>query len=93
MKTYIKGKGKLSHLLGTLINKDDPNFVSWDEEDSHFMSWLWSSILACFSLRQWEFDLQFNKPILRCRVLLRFMNSRQKSMMPNKVFELSVTML
>ena len=44
VKTYIKGKGKLSHLLGPTINKDDPNFVSWDEENSQIMSWLWNSM-------------------------------------------------
>ena len=44
MKTYFKEKGKLSHLLGLMINKDDPKFVSWDEENSEIMSWLWNSM-------------------------------------------------
>ena len=41
---YFKEKGKLSHLLGLMINKDDPKFVSWDEENSEIMSWLWNSM-------------------------------------------------
>ena len=44
VNTYFKGNGKLSHLFGPTINKDDPNFVSWDEEDSQIMSWLWNSM-------------------------------------------------
>ena len=44
IKTYIKGKGKLSHLIGPVVSKDDPRFVVWDEEDSQIMSWLWNSI-------------------------------------------------
>ena len=39
IKTYIKGKGKLNHLIGPVVSKDDPRFVVWDEEDSQIMSW------------------------------------------------------
>ena len=31
VKTCIKGKGKLSHLMGPMVSKDDPRFVMWDE--------------------------------------------------------------
>ena len=44
IKTYIKGKEKLSHLIGPVVGKDDPWFVMWDEEDSQIMSWLWNSM-------------------------------------------------
>ena len=44
IKTYIKGKGKLSHLIGPVVSKDDQRFFMWDEEDSQIMSWLWNSI-------------------------------------------------
>ncbi|KAK3009342.1 hypothetical protein RJ639_013424 [Escallonia herrerae] len=42
---FLKGKGKLSHLLGTGPKKGDPRFDAWDEEDSMVMSWLWNSML------------------------------------------------
>ena len=44
VKTCIKGKGKLSHLIGPVVSKDDPRFVVWDEEDYQIMSWLWNSM-------------------------------------------------
>ena len=47
--TFLKGKGKLSHLLGTGAKKGDPTFEAWDEEDSMVMSWLWNSILPKIS--------------------------------------------
>ncbi|XP_044504086.1 uncharacterized protein LOC123224478 [Mangifera indica] len=43
-RTYLKGKGRLNHLLGTGPVKDDPMFEAWDEEDSMIMSWLWDSM-------------------------------------------------
>ncbi|KAK2965727.1 LOW QUALITY PROTEIN: hypothetical protein RJ640_025453, partial [Escallonia rubra] len=45
VRTFLKGKGKLSHLLGTGPKKGDPRFDAWDEEDSMVMSWLWNSML------------------------------------------------
>ncbi|KAL5560244.1 hypothetical protein UlMin_036455 [Ulmus minor] len=42
--TSLKGKGKLSHLLGTRPKKGDPRFDAWDEEDSKVMAWLWNSM-------------------------------------------------
>ncbi|XP_071903167.1 uncharacterized protein [Coffea arabica] len=45
VQTFFKGKGKISHLLGTGPKKGDPKFAAWDEEDSMVMSWLWNSIL------------------------------------------------
>ena len=44
VRTYLKGKGRLSHLLGTGPAADDPAFGTWDEEDSMIMSWLWDSM-------------------------------------------------
>ena len=44
VQTFLKGKGKLSHLLGTGPTKGDPKFEAWDEADSMVMSWLWNSM-------------------------------------------------
>ena len=46
----MKGKEKLSHLLGTGPAKGDPEFHIWDEEDSMIMSWLWNSMLHEISI-------------------------------------------
>ena len=45
VKTFLKGKGKLSHLIGTEPAQNDPTFVKWDKKDSMIMSWLWNSML------------------------------------------------
>lgn len=44
VKTFLKGKGKISHLLGDSPNPKDPKFTVWEEEDSMIMSWLWNSM-------------------------------------------------
>ena len=38
VRTFVKGKGKLSHLLRTGLKPNDSQFVAWDEEDSMLMS-------------------------------------------------------
>ena len=43
--TFLKGKGKLSHLLRTGPKEGDPAFAVWDEQDSLVMSWLWNSMV------------------------------------------------
>ena len=40
----LKGKGKISHLMGTRPKSGDPRFEVWDEEDSMIMAWPWNSI-------------------------------------------------
>ena len=45
IRTFLKGKGKLSHLLGTGPKEGDPAFAAWDEEDSLIMSWIWNSMV------------------------------------------------
>ena len=40
----LKGKEKISHLMGTRPKPRDPHFVVWDEEDSMIMAWQWNSI-------------------------------------------------
>ena len=45
VRTFLKGKGKLGHLLGTGPEKGDPKFTAWDEEDSMVMSWLWNAMV------------------------------------------------
>ena len=42
--TVLKGKGKISHLMGTRPKPGDPRFEAWDEEDSMIMAWLWNSM-------------------------------------------------
>ncbi|TXG49302.1 hypothetical protein EZV62_025177 [Acer yangbiense] len=44
VKTFLKGKGKSSHLGGPIPEKNDPKFSEWDEKDSMIMSWLWNSM-------------------------------------------------
>ena len=44
VRTLLKGKGKLNHLIGPVPSEDDPKFIAWDEEDSMIMSWLWNSM-------------------------------------------------
>ncbi|TXG73092.1 hypothetical protein EZV62_001671 [Acer yangbiense] len=44
VQTFLKGKGKLSHLLGIRPPKEDPKYAAWDEADSMVMSWLWNSM-------------------------------------------------
>jgi len=41
----LKGRGKLSYLLGTGPKKGDSTFEAWDEENSMVMSWLRNSML------------------------------------------------
>ncbi|TXG72633.1 hypothetical protein EZV62_001212 [Acer yangbiense] len=44
VQTFLKGKGKVRHLLGTGPKEGDPKFEAWDEEDSMVMAWLWNSM-------------------------------------------------
>jgi len=46
VRTFLKGKGKIRHLLGTGPSKEDPTFDAWDEHDAMVMSWLWNSMLT-----------------------------------------------
>ena len=42
----LKGKGKISHLIGTRPKPRDHRFEVWDEEDSMIMAWLWNSMTS-----------------------------------------------
>ena len=44
VRTVLKGKGKISHIMGTGPDEKDPLFGVWDEEDSMIMAWLWNSM-------------------------------------------------
>ena len=44
IRTYLKGKGKLSHLQGAGPQEGDPKFAAWDEAHSMILSWLWNSM-------------------------------------------------
>ncbi|XP_040972687.1 uncharacterized protein [Gossypium hirsutum] len=45
VRTFLKGRGKLSHLLGTGPKEGDLKFDAWDEQDFMVMSWLWNSMM------------------------------------------------
>ncbi|RVX11286.1 hypothetical protein CK203_019739 [Vitis vinifera] len=54
-KTFLKGKRKLSHLMGIKPAQNDPTFVKRDGEDSMIMSWLWNlMLLKVYSMIQAE---------------------------------------
>ena len=38
VRPMLKGKGKISHLMGTRPKLGDPRFEAWDEEDSMIMT-------------------------------------------------------
>ena len=44
VRTVLKGKEKINHLMGTRPKPGDPHFEAWDEEDSMIMAWLQNSI-------------------------------------------------
>ncbi|KAI0498121.1 hypothetical protein KFK09_021362 [Dendrobium nobile] len=44
VRTYLKGKEKVHHLIGGGPKERDPKFEVWDEADSMIMSWLWNSM-------------------------------------------------
>ena len=44
VRTVLKGKGKISHLMGIDPKPGDPRFDVWDEEDFMIMVWLWNSM-------------------------------------------------
>lgn len=46
VRTFLKGRGKISHLLGIGPKPGDPRFDAWDEADAMVMSWLlWNSMV------------------------------------------------
>ncbi|RVW33350.1 hypothetical protein CK203_085314 [Vitis vinifera] len=44
VRTVLKGKGKISHLMCTGRKQGNPRFEAWDEDDSIIMAWLWNSM-------------------------------------------------
>ena len=46
VRTVLKGKGKIGHLMGTGPKLGDPHFEAWDEEDFMIMAWLWNSMTS-----------------------------------------------
>ena len=96
VRTFLKGKGKLSHLLGKGPSKDDPKFVAWDEQDSMVMSWLWNSMLlkisnTCIFLgsskKIWD---AIQQTYSKVHDAAKSMRSRQKFQQPSKELELSL---
>ena len=49
LKKYLKGKGRLSHLLGLGPEKGNPTFEAWNEADSMIMFWLWDLMVPAIS--------------------------------------------
>ena len=39
VRTVLKGKEKINHLMGTGPKPEDPRFEAWDEKDSMIMTW------------------------------------------------------
>ena len=71
----LKGKGKISHLMGTGPKPEDPRFEVWDEEDSMIMAWPWNSMTP--EIRQLRiFGTQSNKRIQKLEMWLKYMRSR-----------------
>ena len=44
VRTMLKRKGEISHLMRTGPKPGDPRFEVWDDEDSMIMAWLWNSM-------------------------------------------------
>ena len=44
VRTILKSKGKLSHLISPMPSEHYPKIAAWDKKDSMIMSWLWNSI-------------------------------------------------
>ena len=44
VRTVLKGKGKISHLMCTGRKPGNPRFEAWDEDNSMIMAWLWNSM-------------------------------------------------
>ena len=49
VRTFLKGNGKLGHLLGTEPKEGEPKFDAWDEKGSVIMAWPWNSMLLKIS--------------------------------------------
>ncbi|KAH1226123.1 hypothetical protein GmHk_11G032873 [Glycine max] len=46
VQTFLKGKGKLNHLIGKDVTKStDSTIGAWDEADVVVMSWQWNSMV------------------------------------------------
>lgn len=82
VRTFLKWKGKLSHLLVTGPKPEDPIFNVWDGENSM----LWNSMLpeisyTCMFLGTAKrHGKSFNRPNQRLMMMLKFMRFRQKSL-------------
>lgn len=46
VKTFLKGKGKISHLMDNPPSPEDPKFTLWDEEDSMIMPEVCGTLLC-----------------------------------------------
>lgn len=45
VRTFLKRKGKLNHLIGTVPGESNPQLTAWDEVDSMIITWLWNLML------------------------------------------------
>ena len=97
VKIFLKGCGKLNHLIAPGLSPSDPRFFTWDEADSMIMSWLWSSMQpelnACFSHLLKKYGTLFDRHIPKSKTQPSFMNSKTKSLTPNKVLFLSLNII
>lgn len=44
VQTFLKGKGKNSHLTSAPPKPTDPALPAWEVEDAQIMSWLWNAM-------------------------------------------------
>ncbi|GAV64449.1 LOW QUALITY PROTEIN: UBN2_3 domain-containing protein, partial [Cephalotus follicularis] len=77
VKTYLKGKGRLSHLLGTRPKLGDLEFDVWDEVGSMIMSWLWDSMDptisdTCMFLKVYEivFEMKYQENAATLKIFI-----------------------
>jgi len=46
IKTILKGKEEVSHLIDNTLHERGDKFLSWDEKNSMIMAWLWNSMVT-----------------------------------------------
>ena len=91
VRTFLKGKGKLIHLIGGGPDSSDPKFTSQDEEDSMIMSQLWNPTEpniagTCMFLNSaHEIQEDIRQTYSKMRDVASVMRSRPKFLPQNKV--------
>ncbi|XP_071919974.1 uncharacterized protein [Coffea arabica] len=66
VRTFLKGKGKLGHLLEIAPDSETAGFEAWEKENSMIMSWLWNFMIpeisdTCKALVSFAFSVLGNE--------------------------------